>query len=139
MYEAKTHGVNEIFSIHIFHGLARSFTILALLGGVRGFKRIDIVIEPAGLERKLAAILDADTFKAEEVLIESYALAHEKGSIPQELNLLPLLCELHVRTGRMEQARQDLKLALAAPVYLAEGLLATAGGDWSDKVRMSKR
>lgn len=112
---------------------------MALLGGVRGFKRIDIVIEPAGLERKLAAILDADTFKAEEVLIESYALAHEKGSIPQELNLLPLLCELHVRTGRMEQARQDLKLALAAPVYLAEGLLATAGGDWSDKVRMSKR
>ena len=61
----------------------------------------------------------------------------------QELNLLPNLCELHVRTGLLEQAQQDLKRAddilacpqpwrgLATSVHLAEGLLASANQTWS--------
>jgi tetratricopeptide (TPR) repeat protein len=89
-------------------------------------------------------LLDSgDTAKAEVVLDKGFALAHEKGAITQELNLLPLLCELHVKTGRLEQAEQDLKRAreilarpqpwrgLTAPVYLAEGMLATARGTWT--------
>jgi tetratricopeptide (TPR) repeat protein len=83
-----------------------------------------------------------DTSRAEEVLIQGNALARDKRSIVQELNLLPLLVELHVRTGRLDQAQPYLKRAheilaqpqpwggLAAPVRLAEGLLASAKGDW---------
>ncbi|MEE9201718.1 MAG: tetratricopeptide repeat protein, partial [Dehalococcoidia bacterium] len=88
-----------------------------------------------------------DTAKAEEVLTKGYALAHDKGSVLQELNLLPLLCELHVKTGSLEQAEQDLRHAqellarpqpwrgLAAPVHLAEGILATARGNWPEAER----
>jgi tetratricopeptide (TPR) repeat protein len=89
-------------------------------------------------------LASGDTAKAEEVLSKGYTLAHQKGSVLQELNLLPLLCELHVKTGDLEQAGEDLKRAqeilarpepwrgLAAPVYLAEGMLATTRGSWPE-------
>ncbi len=89
-------------------------------------------------------LASGDTVRADEVLSRGHALAHEKGSIVQELNLLPLLCELHARTGDLEQAEQDLKRAqeilarlqewrgLAAGVYLAEGILATARDNWPE-------
>jgi len=59
------------------------------------------------------------------------------------MNLLPLLCELHTVTARIDLAQQDLKRAkqllsmlepwrgLVAPVYLAEGILATKRNKWS--------
>ena len=88
-----------------------------------------------------------NTSKAEDLLIKGYTLAHESGSALQELKLLPLLCELHVKMERLEQAEQDLKQAkellawpqpwrgLAAPVYLAEGLLTTARRHWPEAER----
>jgi tetratricopeptide (TPR) repeat protein len=89
-------------------------------------------------------LASGDTARAEEVLTKGYTLAYEKGSLVQELNLLPLLCELHLKTGRLEQAELDLKRAqeilarrqpwrgLAAPIHLAEGMLATARGNWTE-------
>jgi tetratricopeptide (TPR) repeat protein len=92
-------------------------------------------------------LASGDTAKAEEVLSKGYALAHQKGSALQELNLLPLLCELHVHSEDLGQAEQDLERAqeilacpqpwrgLAAPVHLAEGILATARGNWPEAER----
>ena len=85
-----------------------------------------------------------DTTRGEAVLSRAYALADEKGSVLQQLNLLPLLCELHVRIGRLDEAQHYLEKAqellarpqpwrgLAAGIYMAEGILATAEENWPE-------
>jgi len=114
----------------------------ALEAAERGHGRFYLVQACIDYGRFLLASGDVDT--AEGVLKKGYSLAHERGSVLQELNLLPQLCELHVQTGRLEQAEKNLKLAqevlarpqpwrgLAASVYLAEGMLATAGCQWPE-------
>ncbi|MBI3966999.1 MAG: protein kinase [Chloroflexi bacterium] len=88
-----------------------------------------------------------DTAKAEAVLDRGHELAREKDSVVQELNLLPVLSELYVQTGRIEPAEQSLSRAreilaqpqpwrgLAAAAHRVEGLLATARRDWSTAER----
>ena len=88
-------------------------------------------------------LASGDITKAEDTIVKGYTLAHDKHSTIQELNLLPLLCELHIRTRRLEEAERDLRRAqeilarpqpwrgLAAPVHLVEGLLASAKGAWA--------
>jgi DNA-binding winged helix-turn-helix (wHTH) protein/tetratricopeptide (TPR) repeat protein len=85
--------------------------------------------------------------KAEEVLTRGHAIAEDKGSVVQELSLLPLMCELSIISGRLKLAEQQLKRArailaqprpwhgLAAPVFLAQGLLASAQGNWSEALK----
>jgi tetratricopeptide (TPR) repeat protein len=106
--------------------------------------RFTLVVVQACMHYGRFLLTSGDTSKAEEVLIRGYTLANEKGSVLEELNLLPLLCELQVKTGRLEQAEQSLKQArellarpqpwrgLVAGVCLAAGILATARQSWSE-------
>ncbi|MBI3964620.1 MAG: AAA family ATPase [Chloroflexi bacterium] len=85
-----------------------------------------------------------DLVTAEAVLRRGYGLAREKASVVQELNLLSLLCELHVRTGRLDDANRNLVRAgeimarpqpwrgLAAAVHRSAGLLGTSKAAWLD-------
>ncbi|MBI3965747.1 MAG: AAA family ATPase [Chloroflexi bacterium] len=80
--------------------------------------------------------------EAEVVLNRGYTLARARKSVVQELNLAPLLCELHVMAKcpstaepYLERAREILAQpqrwsGLAAAVQRAEGVLATAKQDW---------
>ncbi|MBI2170974.1 MAG: response regulator transcription factor [Chloroflexi bacterium] len=88
-----------------------------------------------------------DLSKAEEVLLQGLDLACPAGAVTQELNLLPLVCELRTRQGKLEEAEAHLARAreilalpqpwrgLAAPVHLAEGQLAAAKGEWDRSER----
>ncbi|MBI3966864.1 MAG: AAA family ATPase [Chloroflexi bacterium] len=82
--------------------------------------------------------------KAAQVLAGGHVIATTKGSVVQELNLLPLIAELHLGTGQLARAEQSLARAreiLAAPqqwrgltaaVCRGEGLLALARGSWAE-------
>ncbi|MBI3967389.1 MAG: AAA family ATPase, partial [Chloroflexi bacterium] len=89
-------------------------------------------------------LLDSgDTMRAEPLLSQVVTLARQRGLVTQELSLLPLLVELHVRAARLDQAEPELARAqdllrgshswrgLAAGVHRASGLLATARADWT--------
>ncbi|MBI4338810.1 MAG: AAA family ATPase [Chloroflexi bacterium] len=88
-----------------------------------------------------------DLTKAEEVIQQGLGLACPAGAVTQELNLLPLACELRARQGRLEEAEAHLARAreilarpqpwrgLAAPVHLAEGQLAAAKREWDRSER----
>lgn len=86
-----------------------------------------------------------DFRRAEEVLVKAVELAQQGDSVLQELRLLPLHCELLVRTKtpqRLEMAELALKRSrkllihkqpwsgLVARVHLAEGKLAVAQKNW---------
>jgi len=83
---------------------------------------------------------------AEKVLKRGYALVDGKNSVIQELNLLPLLCELCARSERLDDAQRLLDRAhsllrkdqpwggLLARVQVAEGVLANARRAWAQAI-----
>ncbi len=82
--------------------------------------------------------------RAEELLLRSLEIARTGSNVLVELGVLPLLSELYLKTGRhdrvAEHVRRGFELlnsdrnwyGLPAPLYLAEGMLASAGGNWDE-------
>ncbi|MBI3964515.1 MAG: AAA family ATPase [Chloroflexi bacterium] len=78
------------------------------------------------------------------VVTAACALARERRSVVQELNLLPILGELHLRLGHVDEAERAVGRVrelldrpgewrgLAAPVYRARGLVAAARCAWPE-------
>lgn len=81
---------------------------------------------------------------AEEKLLWAVDICRKGGSVIHELNILPVLCELYLRTGQLEKAQQHLAEAqaivpkfegfggLPGDVYLAEGMVRAAEGRWQE-------
>ena len=85
---------------------------------------------------------EGDFPKAEEFLLKSLEICRKGGNILFELWVLPVLAELHLKMRKTDKAAEYVNwgfelmkpdqnwYGLPAPVYLAKGMVATAGKDW---------
>jgi tetratricopeptide (TPR) repeat protein len=85
--------------------------------------------------------------RSETLLLRSLDIAREGGNILLELWVLPVLCELALKTGQHERAAQYVErgfeilqpeqnwFGLAAAIHLARGMVASAERRWDIAVR----
>ena len=88
-----------------------------------------------------------DVSKAEALLQRSLEISQRGGNVLVELWALPALAEMYVKTGQIAQASQHVNRGLGlldpernwyglpAPLWLTQGMLASAEGRWSDAIR----
>ncbi|MBI3966597.1 MAG: hypothetical protein HY329_13265, partial [Chloroflexi bacterium] len=91
-----------------------------------------------------ALLAEGDLLAAEELLTSAYSVAQERGSLIQELRLLPLLVDLHLDQQHRAQAEAALTRAweilersrhwygLEAAVHRAAGRLELARANWAE-------